>query len=46
MRAVGDTMIIAPPLITSEAQIDELLGLVWHCLDLTAEQLQTRGMTR
>ena len=25
MRAVGDTMIIAPPLIISRAQIDELL---------------------
>ncbi|MEL7450623.1 MAG: aspartate aminotransferase family protein [Pseudomonadota bacterium] len=41
MRAVGDTMIIAPPLITSKAQIDELLGLVWRCLDLTEKQLKS-----
>ena len=25
MRAVGDTMIIAPPLIISESEIDELI---------------------
>ena len=39
MRAVGDTMIIAPPLILTEAHIDELLDKVRRCLDLTLERL-------
>jgi len=37
MRAVGDTMIISPPLIISEEQIDELVGKVRLCLDATAK---------
>jgi len=41
MRAVGDTMVISPPLITTTEQIDELLDLAWRCLDLTAEQLKS-----
>ena len=39
MRAVRDTMIIAPPLIMTRAQIDELTGLAARCLDLTAQRL-------
>ncbi|MBD8576489.1 aspartate aminotransferase family protein [Pseudomonas syringae] len=39
MRAVGDTMIIAPPLVISLAQIDELIDKVRKCLDLTLETL-------
>ena len=39
MRAVRDTMIIAPPLILTREQIDELIERVKFCLDLTAEQL-------
>jgi putrescine---pyruvate transaminase len=35
MRAVGDRMIIAPPLVITRAQIDELRGLILRCLDLT-----------
>jgi putrescine aminotransferase len=35
MRAVGDTMIISPPLIMSEAEIDEMMGKVTHALDET-----------
>ncbi len=35
MRAVGDTMIISPPLIINEAQIDELIDKARKCLDLT-----------
>ncbi|MFP8967503.1 aspartate aminotransferase family protein [Pokkaliibacter sp. CJK22405] len=35
MRAVGDTMIIAPPFILTHAQIDELVEKAWKCLDLT-----------
>ncbi len=37
MRAVGDTMIIAPPLVINAEQIDELLEKAWRCLDLTAK---------
>lgn len=35
MRAVGDRMIIAPPLIITRAQIDEMVALIRRCLDLT-----------
>jgi len=37
MRAVGDTMIISPPLVIGEEQIDELVGKVRLCLDATAK---------
>ena len=37
MRAVGDTMIISPPLIASEAHIDELVEKVRLCLDQTLQ---------
>ncbi|MCO8168571.1 aspartate aminotransferase family protein [Pseudomonas sp. 21LCFQ02] len=40
MRAVGDTMIIAPPLVISLAQIDELVSKARQCLDLTWQALQ------
>lgn len=43
MRAVGDRMIIAPPLITTKAQIDELVGLIRKCLDLTYADMKGRG---
>ncbi|WP_373386552.1 aspartate aminotransferase family protein [Pseudomonas alcaligenes] len=36
MRAVGDTMIIAPPLVISKTEIDELVDKARKCLDLTA----------
>lgn len=39
MRAVGDTMIISPPLVISKAEIDELVDKARQCLDLTAEEL-------
>ncbi|MFM2485392.1 aspartate aminotransferase family protein [Celerinatantimonas yamalensis] len=42
MRAVGDTMIIAPPLIISKAEVDELIQLAWQCLDQTYAQLTSR----
>lgn len=35
MRAVGDTMIIAPPFIITREQVDELVTKARHCLDLT-----------
>ena len=40
MRAVGDTMIISPPLVISPAEIDELVEKARKCLDLTLEALQ------
>ena len=42
MRAVGDTMVIAPPLVSERAQIDELIEKAWRCLDLTARDLKAR----
>lgn len=43
MRAVGDRMIIAPPLTMTHAQIDEMVALILHCLDLTLEDVKSRG---
>ncbi|MCJ7800721.1 MAG: aspartate aminotransferase family protein, partial [Polaromonas sp.] len=43
MRAVGDRMIIAPPLITTHAQIDEMMALIRRCLDGTLEELRATG---
>lgn len=43
MRAVGDRMIVAPPLVTTLAQIDEMLGLIRRCLDLTLDDVSRRG---
>jgi putrescine aminotransferase len=40
MRAVQDTMIIAPPLIMERAHVDELVEKAWRCLDLTARDVQ------
>jgi putrescine aminotransferase len=40
MRAVGDTMIIAPPLVITKAEIDELVSKARLCLDLTLNDLQ------
>ena len=36
MRAVGDSMIVAPPLVITREQVDELVEKAWRCLDLTA----------
>ena len=43
MRAVGDRMIIAPPLVMTREQIDEMIALIRHCLDLTYADVQQRG---
>jgi len=39
MRAVGNTMIISPPLVVETGHIDELVEKAWKCLDLTAVSL-------
>lgn len=44
MRAVGDRMIIAPPLSMTRAQIDEMVALIRRCLDLTLAELQQKGV--
>ena len=43
MRAVGDRMIIAPPLVMTREQIDEMIALIRHCLDLTYADVKQRG---
>ena len=43
MRAVGDRMIIAPPLTMTHAQIDEMMGLIRKVLDLTMADLKATG---
>ncbi|MBL8344816.1 MAG: aspartate aminotransferase family protein [Rubrivivax sp.] len=43
MRAVGDRMIIAPPLVITRAQIDEMVGLIRRCLDLTLADAVREG---
>jgi len=44
MRAVGDRMIIAPPLVITHAQIDEMVVLIRKCLDLTLADVKLRGL--
>ena len=46
MRAVGDRMIIAPPLVITRAQIDEMVALIRRCLDLTLADAQAHGWLR
>jgi putrescine aminotransferase len=43
MRAVGDRMIIAPPLVMTREQIDEMVALIRKCLDLTLNDITQRG---
>ncbi len=43
MRAVGDRMIIAPPLTMTRADIDELIRLIRVVLDLTLAELKDLG---
>ena len=40
MRAVGDTMMLSPPLIITKAQVDELVTKARLCFDLTAEAIE------
>ena len=43
MRAVRDTMIVAPPLVITRAQLDELAEKAWRCLDLTLARCRSEG---
>jgi putrescine aminotransferase len=46
MRAVGDRMIVAPPLVMSKAQIDEMIDRIRSALDATLADLRQRGLFR
>jgi putrescine aminotransferase len=46
LRATGDTLLFAPPLITTRSQIDELTALVRRCLDRTLAALPDLGVAR
>lgn len=39
MRAVGDTMIISPPLVITETEVDNLVALARQSLEMTAASL-------
>jgi putrescine aminotransferase len=39
MRAVGDAMIISPPLVIGQADIDVFIERAWQCLDLTQKAI-------
>jgi 4-aminobutyrate---pyruvate transaminase len=43
LRAIGDTLALCPPLIISEAEIDELLARLKSALDETATRLGRSG---
>jgi putrescine aminotransferase len=44
MRAVGDRMVIAPPLTITKAEVDELIAIAGRTLDDTAKSLKARGL--
>ena len=44
MRAVGDRMIIAPPLVMTRADIDELMAKIERVLALTLHDLRQSGL--
>jgi len=46
MRSVGGTMIIAPPLVISKSQIDELVDLAFKSLDMTRQKLAREGLLK
>ena len=41
LRAVGDTMVCAPPLVLRKEEADELVEKTWTCLDLAAKALRS-----
>jgi putrescine aminotransferase len=44
MRAVGERMIIAPPLVMTRAEIDEMVRRIRAALDDTLAEVQKRGL--
>lgn len=43
MRAVGDRMIVAPPLVMTKEEIDAMAARIWDCLELTLADVRGRG---
>ena len=46
MRALGDRMIVAPPLVITRAQIDDMVALIRRALDLTLDDVRAVGRLR
>ncbi len=44
MRAVGDTMVVAPPFVLSHAEADELIAMARRTLDMTLDDVRRRGL--
>jgi putrescine---pyruvate transaminase len=44
MRAVGQRMIIAPPLVITHAEIDEMMRLIRKSLDQTLQDVKSLGL--
>lgn len=44
MRAVGDSMVSAPPLVMTRTEIDEMIALAARCVDQTVDALRARGL--
>ena len=44
MRAVGDRMIIAPPLVMTPSDIDDMIGLIRKALNLTWKDVKARNL--
>jgi putrescine aminotransferase len=44
MRAVGDRMIIAPPLVITHQEIDEMITLILKSLDQTLTDVKNSGL--
>ncbi|GGO88063.1 aspartate aminotransferase family protein [Marinobacterium nitratireducens] len=44
MRAVGDRMVLSPPLVISRKEVDELCAKVRKCFDLTLDSVRTQGL--
>ena len=39
MRAVGDTIVAAPPFVLTHEEADEMIEITWRCLDMTQEAI-------
>jgi len=42
LRAVGDTIVCAPPFVLSHEEADELVDIAWKCFDLTQQAITDR----
>ena len=44
MRACGDHIVSAPPLVISKEQIDEMLAIAEQCMEIFEAKLKERGL--